>query len=149
MMKKIFHKSIMRSLDTKSRLMLPQEYRDVIMSTSPEGYFVLTSFYGRIVAYAVCDWEKKVERFSEIKFPSLKLSHFISKVLGLAEYISCDNQGRIRISQTLIRAAGLKKDIVVVGLGSKFEIWDQERFENLELDDVSGELAASGVEISL
>lgn len=139
----------MRSLDTKSRLMLPQEYREAILSTSPEGFFVLTSFYGRIVAYTISDWEKKVEQFSTIKFPSMKLSHFISKVLGLAEQMTCDNQGRIRLSQPLIRAAGLKKDVVVVGLGNRFEIWDQDRFEALELEDVSSELAASGVEISL
>jgi len=148
-MKKAFNKSIMRSLDTKSRLMLPQEYRDVILSTSDAGLFVLTSFYGRIVAYSIGDWEKKVEQFSTIKFPSMSLSHFMSKVLGLAEQMTCDKQGRIRITQPLIRAAGLKKDIVIVGLGSKFEIWDQEIFESLELEDVSAELAASGVEISL
>lgn len=148
-MKEAFHKSIIRSLDIKSRLMLPQEYRDVILSTSSEGFFVLTSFYGRIVAYKMPDWEEKIVQFSAIKFPSMKLSHFISRILGLAEQMSCDNQGRIRISQPLIRAAGLKKEVVIVGLGNKFEIWDQERFEALELEDISSELAASGVEISL
>lgn len=129
--------------------MLPPEYRDVITSTSAEGQFVLTSFYGRLVGYTLPDWEKNVEQFSHLKFPSLKLSHFISKVLGLAEEVSPDAQGRIRIPQPLMRAGNLSKDVVLVGLGRKFEIWDQERFEALEQEDVAEELANSGIDISL
>lgn len=148
-MKALFRKSLNRSLDPKARLMLPPEYRDVITSSSEEGHFVLTSFYGRLVGYTLADWEKNVDQFSHLKFPSAKLSHFISKVLGLAEEVTLDAQGRVRIPGPLLRAGNLHKDVVVVGLGRKFEIWDQERFEALETEDVAEELASSGIDISL
>ena len=60
-----------------------------------------------------------------------------------------DAQGRVRIPQSLMREAGLQKDVMLVGMLSKFEIWDQTRFDALTLEDVSDELAASGVTISL
>lgn len=148
-MNTLFRKSLHRSLDPKGRLMLPPEYRDAVASTSTEGVFVLTGFYGRLVGYTVPDWERNVDQLSGVKLPSLKLSRFISKVLGLAEEIAADAQGRVRIPQPLMREAGLVKDVVLVGLGRKFEVWDQARFEALELEDVSDELAAGGIDISL
>ena len=60
-----------------------------------------------------------------------------------------DAQGRVRIPQPLMREAGLCKDVVLVGMYDKFEIWDQGRLDAIELTDVSAELAASGIEFSL
>lgn len=168
----LFRKSQNRSLDPKGRLMLPVEYREALLACasadssvessttgmelapSPNARadaaaFVLTGFYGRLVAYTLKDWEKNVEQLSRIRNPSMKLSRFMSKVMGLAEEVALDSQGRIRIPQPLMREAGLVKDAVLVGMGRKFEIWDQARFEALELEDVADELAAGGIDISL
>lgn len=48
-----------------------------------------------------------------------------------------------------MKEAGLNKNVVLVGMLDKFEIWDQERFETLGEEDVSDALAASGVKLSL
>ena len=69
--------------------------------------------------------------------------------MGLAQELAPDPQGRVRIPQSLMREAGLQKDVMLVGMLNKFEIWDQNRFDALQLEDVSEELAASGVDISL
>ena len=137
-MQKFFTKSLSRSLDPKGRLMLPPEYREALCAGAADGEqgtFWLTSFYGRLVAYLPADWEAVTEQLSRIRFPSPKLSHFKTKVMGLA--------------QELMREAGLQKDVMLVGMLNKFEIWDQNRFDALQLEDVSEELAASGVDISL
>lgn len=144
-----FRKSQYRSLDPKGRLMLPPEYREALASLSEAGGFVLTGYQGKLTAYTPEDWDKTLEQFSRVKLPSLKLSRFMSKILGLAEELVPDAQGRVRISQPLMREAGLVKDVVLVGMGWKFEIWDQGRFEALESEDVSDELAASGIDIAL
>lgn len=145
----LFRKSQYRCLDPKGRLMLPPEYRDGLASLSASGALVLTGYQGKLVAYTLADWEQTLEQFSRVKLPSLKLSRFMSKILGLAEEMIPDAQGRVRISQPLMREAGLSRDVVLVGMGRKFEVWDQARFEALEAEDVSEELAASGVDISL
>lgn len=145
----LFRKSQYRSLDPKGRLMLPPEYREALAALSPEGGFVLTGDQGRLVAYTPADWEDTREKLARIKRPSLQLSRFMSKILGLAEEMIPDAQGRVRLSQPLMRAAGLTKDVVLVGMGWKFEIWDQARFEALETEDVSAELESLGIDISL
>ncbi|RRD72362.1 MULTISPECIES: division/cell wall cluster transcriptional repressor MraZ [unclassified Desulfovibrio] len=148
-MQKLFSKSLSRSLDPKGRLMLPPEYRESLLAHSETGSFWLTAFYGRLVAYLPDQWAHVAEQLGSIALPSPRLAHFKTKVMGLAQELVPDAQGRVRIPQSLMREAGLKKDVMLVGMLSKFEIWDQERFDGLELEDVSAELAASGVEISL
>ena len=140
-----------RSLDAKGRLQLPTDYRDALQARAGEGVpcFWLTAFYGRLVAYMPAQWAQVTELLNRIPFSSIKLSHFKTKVLGLAQQIEPDAQGRIRISQPLMREAGLARDVLLVGMGDKFEIWDQQRFDALQVEDVSAELASSGLVIPL
>jgi MraZ protein len=142
-------KSLTRSLDAKGRLMLPPEYREVLHAGEPADAFWLTCFYGRLVAYLPADWEGVIEQLSRIPIPSPRLSHFKTKIMGLAQELIPDVQGRVRIPQSLMREAGLHKDVMLVGMVNTFEIWDQQRFDELRIEDVSEELAASGLAISL
>ncbi len=148
-MQKIFSKSLSRSLDPKGRLMLPPEYREGLCAASENGAFWLTAFYGRLVAYLPEDWGAVPTQLCRIALPSPRLAHFKTKVMGLAQELIPDAQGRVRIPQALIREADLKKDVMLVGMFNKFEIWDQSRFDALSIEDVSAELAASGLDISL
>ena len=140
-----------RSLDAKGRLQLPTDYRDALQAAAGDGAvrFWLTAFYGHLTAYLPEDWAHITEQLNRIPFSSVKLSHFKTKVLGLAQQVEPDAQGRIRITQPLMREAGLSRDVMLVGMDNKFEIWDQQRFDALQVEDVSAELASSGLEIPL
>ncbi len=140
-----FKKSYERSLDAKGRLMLPVDYRDTLAACSENGGFILTVIYGRLVAYMPDAWAALSDKLNSITSPNKDVSNFISKTLGLADELIPDAQGRVRISQLLMRAGKITKDIVLVGRGSKFEIWDLKEFEDLELVDVSEKLAELNV----
>ena len=153
-MKVHFRKNFDRSLDSKGRLMLPPEYRDIISATPGTG-FKLTCYDDKcIVVYPKLEWEAFAEQLEQLKNPSAALRDFRSIFVGRAEDLELDAQGRVRISQSLMRYAGLSKDAKLVGLGSKFEIWDAQRFEGFRLDDSArdsafNELGQSGIEFSL
>lgn len=146
-----FTGSYYSSLDGKGRLLLPPNFLQVLKHEDMEGYsaFWLTSVFGRVTAYMPENWEKTVEKLCSIPLPSQKLANFKTKLIGLAQEIIPDAQGRIRIPQSLIREGKFHKDIVLVGILDKFEIWDQELFDAIPDEDVSAELAASGINISL
>lgn len=153
-MLKLFCKSSQRSLDDKGRLMLPSAYRQALMEAS-EGRFWLTCLYGRLVAYLPDEWESFVEKLHGMTTPSVRMIRFMAKAIGLAEELDCSGQGRVRIPQPLLREAGIgtepgsKAEVMVVGMYSRFEIWDLARFNAIDMDDVSEELAAHGVELGL
>ncbi len=142
-----------RSLDTKGRLILPAEYRASLRACAPEASepgFWLTGFYGRLVAYLPEKWEKITDQLCALPFTNVKLSHFKSKVMGLATYLTPDAQGRVRLPQPLLREAGLTKEVILVGLADTFEIWDQARFDAIMTDeDMSEALASTGLVVSL
>lgn len=148
-MKKLFTKSLSRSLDAKGRLMLPPEYREGLRAEGGTGTFWLTAFYGRLVAYLPADWEAVTEQLGSISIPAPRLSLFKSKIMGLAQELEPDAQGRVRIPQALMREAGLHKDVMLVGMLNKFEVWDQERFDALVVEDISADLAGLNLQISL
>jgi MraZ protein len=104
------------------------------------------------MGFPLPDWEEFEQKFHRLKNPSLKLRHFRRLVIGGAEEIVVDKQGRIRLPADHVSYGGLQKEIVLVGQGSKFEIWDKTRFEELmalDFDDVADELTESGIDFPI
>lgn len=148
-MANLFIQSAYRNLDAKGRLLLPPEYRDALLAAGDGSFWLTIGLYGGLKAYMPADWEAIVEKLNSVPLPSMKLSHVKTKLLGLAQRMVPDAQGRIRIPQPLMRAAGLEKDVVLVGMADKFEIWDQACFDALLVEDVSDEVAACHLDIAL
>jgi len=153
-MKPRFRKRFHRSLDSKGRLMLPPEYRDIIYAASSSGSLVFTTYDECIAVYTMPEWEAFEEKMEQLKNPNRAQRDFHRQLVGSAEELVLDPQGRVRISQSLMRFAGLSKDVVLVGRGSTFEIWDTQRLEGIKLDvdaldRVVKELAENGIDCSL
>lgn len=153
-----FFGSFSRSMDSKSRVMLPAEWRDYMRERHgaanavfpQQDEFWLTSFYGRIVAYLPENWSAIVESLNRIPFPSRNLSNFKTKLIGLGQRVAPDGQGRLRIPQSLVRESGLTGSVMLVGMQEKIEIWDEARFDAINIEDVSPEeLSRQDIEISL
>lgn len=148
----LFRGHAYRSLDPKGRLMLPAEFRDALCARSPEGRFVLTTYDGCIVGYPEPDWQEFEEKFSRLTNPSRKMRDFRRLVIGGAEPMDLDAQGRVRISRAQMDYAGLSHEVALAGQGNRFEIWDQGTFKSLldqNFDDVADELAQSGIDLCL
>ena len=141
-----------RSLDQKGRLMLPPEFRDILLSRCGEGKLVMTTFDGCLVGYPLPEWEEFELAFSRTENPSRALRDFRRVVIGGAEELILDNQGRIRLSQSHREYAALANEVMLIGQVSRFEIWSPVQFEaicNQNFDQVTEELDKSGVKFFL
>lgn len=146
-MEKKFSGTYFRSLDAKGRLLLPPPFLRGLESGQGASFW-LTMINGRLTAYLPPHWERIVEELCKIPMPSLNISNFKSRIIGLAQEITPDTQGRVRIPQSLMREGGLCKDVVLVGIMDKFEIWDQAAFDAIRTVDITDELAARGIQIT-
>lgn len=132
--------------------MLPPEFRDEVFAHSPEGRIILTNFDNCVAAYPYPEWEVIEQSFASMNMADPKVRNFYRFFISSAVEVTLDKQGRILIPPYLRNYAGLSKDIILAGMGRKFEIWDQERYEALRLEtqgtmeQVMGDLAASGFE---
>lgn len=115
--------------------------------------FVITTFDHCLVAYPWLDWLKLEEQFTRIPNPSSNVRAFRRLFIGGAEEQSLDAQGRIRLSQEHREYAQLDKEIIILGLINRFEIWNPALFkqstEEIDFNAVSDELNDSGIDFAL
>ena len=127
---KMFRGHAYRTLDSKGRLILPPEFREVVFSKDSEGRIMLTNLDGCVVGYPYSEWVELEQSFNEINLLNRRLRDFQRFFFSGAKEVIMDKQGRILLPPHLRKYAKLKKDVVLAGVGNKFEIWDQEQFES-------------------
>jgi len=113
------------NLDAKGRLAVPTKHRDGLLS-GEQGKLVLTAHPHRcLLLYPSMAWEPIRARV--MTFPSfdVQLSVWKRLLVGFAEELELDAAGRLLISPVLRRFASLEKEVMLVGQGSHFEIWNQ------------------------
>lgn len=120
-------------LDSKGRFAVPAKYREELLS-SCAGNLVITADPSRcLLIYPQPAWEpieKKLNSLSSFNPQSRSLQRLI---VGNACDVEMDSVGRILVVTPLRQFAGLIRDIVLVGQGEKFELWDAEKW-NQEIE---------------
>ena len=144
-----FRGRIARSLDPKGRLMLPPDFRDTLLARSSEGKVVLTTYDGCVVGFPLPDWEEFEDKINRMVNPSRAVRDFRRLVVGGAESLAVDPQGRVRLSREHMQYAGIEREATLMGQGRRFEIWAPDRLEPVlsqNFDDVAASLADTGVD---
>lgn len=147
-----FRGRFLRSPDLKGRLMLPPEFREILLSRSSEARIVLTTYDGCVVGFPLPDWEEFEHKMNRIKNAPRSVRDFRRLVLGGAEEMALDAQGRIRLSREHMSYAGINGEAVLMGQGPRFEIWSPERLAPVlaqNFDDVAQAIAETGIDFGV
>lgn len=112
------------TLDAKNRIFIPSKYREYLGDT-----FVLCPGADKCI-YGMSEegWESFSEKIKSLSGKA-DVRRLKRQFYSAADRVETDKQGRVTIKVELLEYAGLTKDIVIVGSGSKFEIWDAEAYE--------------------
>ena len=117
------------NLDPKNRIAIPARYREVLQDKNA-GHIVLTLESNQcLLLYPEQTWmtvREKIQNLPSGAHPLVK--SYQRLVLGYAETIDIDKAGRILIPAELKKLAQLEKDVVLVGLGNRFELWDKQKW---------------------
>ncbi len=146
----MFQSSSFHTIDPKGRFIIPARFRKVLQAEDEYG-IVVSIKDGCIYAFTVSEWKNIVDRFKTAT--SAAMQRFKRWFLGNACQLKCDKQDRVLIPQNLRTYAGIDKEIVLVGVLDRFEIWAREKWEQeqqtmeqeLEQEDVREEVAAIGL----
>jgi MraZ protein len=115
------------NLDAKGRLAIPMRYRESIREQS-DGQLVLTySAFdsGALYLYPEKEWERVRDEVTGLSTFNPGHRSLQRKLVGSASTIEPDGNGRIQLPQTLRQVAGLEKRVVLLGMGSRFEVWNE------------------------
>ncbi len=119
------------NVDAKGRLSIPFKFRDVLGSTIVIG----ADPDGCLRVYSAEKWDEFIANITEqIDTSSPKGRKILRYFTAKASTCDFDSQGRIIIPPALREHAHITKEVVVIGSGTKAEIWDKERYEEMFAD---------------
>ena len=117
------------NLDSKGRLAVPARHREALRARC-EGHLVITADFDKcLLLYPLPDWEPIQQKLMALSSLNPRIRDLQRQLVGYAEDIEMDSAGRVLISPALRNFASLAKSVVLVGQGSKFELWDREKWE--------------------
>ena len=127
------------TIDTKGRLIVPSKFRERL----GDEFVVSKGMDGCLFVYANEDWTAFEQKLTSLPLINKEARKFARFFLAGASQVEVDKQGRILIASNLREFAGLDKDVVLVGVGSRIEIWSKENWENMDADQDMENVAAS------
>lgn len=119
-----------QKLDEKGRLTIPAKIRNEIGND----FIVTRGMDGCLFIYQKNTWNKIIEKYQNL--PNIKQArNFMRFLLSGANTQNFDRQGRISINAQLIKYASLTKDCIVIGVGDRLEIWNEENWNKFTLEN--------------
>ena len=142
------HQSMFRganklTLDTKGRMVMPTRYRERLQERCGGKMVVTVDKDQCLLVYPMPDWEE-IER-KLMKLPSFdpRARRLQRLMVGHATDLDLDAQGRVLLPSNLREFASLTRDAVLIGQGLRFELWDEEKWNQRRDEDLASEQSAT------
>jgi MraZ protein len=116
------------AIDEKGRISIPAKFRE-ILNKKYDDRLVITNYDKCLVAFPYNEWAILEEKTKALPLLKKEAKTFLRFFYSSGTDCSIDKQGRLLIPQTLRDYASLQKDVVLVGEGTKIEIWDKGQWE--------------------
>ncbi len=135
------------SLDAKGRLIMPSKLRDDM----GEKFVITKGLDGCLFGFSQSEWENFETKLKALPLTNKNARDFVRFFLSGAMECELDKQGRFLIPNNLRTVAGLEKEVVTVGVGTRIEIWNKEKWtsynseENISADDIAENMEMLGI----
>ena len=119
------------TIDAKGRLIIPSKFRESL----GEEFVITKGLDGCLFVYDNQEWNAFEEKLKALPLNKKDNRHFVRFFLAGAAQVEVDKQGRILVPGNLRDFAELEKDVVLVGVASRIEIWSKARWEGITEDE--------------
>ena len=135
------------TIDTKGRLIIPSKFREALGDT----FVVTKGLDGCLFVYDNEEWSAFEEKLKALPITNKEARQFVRFFLAGAAEVEVDEQGRILVPNILREFAQISKDVVLIGVATRIEIWSKERFEGMaayeDMDEIAEHMAQLGLGI--
>ncbi len=122
------------TLDSKSRLSIPAKFRKALNPINDRTFVLTRGFDNCLLLYPVSEWSKVEEQLSFLSSMKGRHRNFIRSIVRHASYLQYDSQGRIIIPDNLCSYASIDKEVAVIGVIKKIELWSPKVLDELDGD---------------
>ena len=138
------------SLDSKNRLNIPAKFRKALDPVNDRTFILTRGFDQCLLLYPLNEWQEVETQLSQLSSIRSRDRDFVRSITRHAIPVQFDSQGRIQIPEALIIFSGIQKDVNVIGMIKKIELWDpaalneqDNRGDNVveqDFDDLANEI---------
>jgi len=135
------------NLDSKGRMAIPAKFRSDVSA----GAIITRGLDRSLFVFGLKEWEVLVEKLTALPLAQSNSRAFVRLMLAGASDARLDTQGRILIPDYLREYAGLKKQVVVIGLFNRIEVWDADMWKQYKSkteaasDEIAEKLGELGI----
>ncbi len=124
------------TIDDNNRLAMPSSIRKCVDEEKEgKGFYITPGLDKCLAIYPELHFEETAKKLKELSFTNKKARTFLRLFFSRSSFVTCDEQGRIVIPQLLKDYAGLKKEVVIIGVMDRIEIWDLKHWNDFEEDN--------------
>ena len=127
------------SLDSKGRVNIPAKFRQVLSEDNENTFVIARGMDPCIWVYPLAQWKEIETNLRSLSSLSKIHRTFVRNTARYASPSTYDKQGRITLTPSLTEYAGLEKDVLIIGMINKIEIWNPNTLkivdqQNLEIE---------------
>lgn len=122
----MFMGEFQHTIDTKGRLIVPHKFRNAL----GERFVATKGLDNCLIVYPVDEWRQLEEKLKSLPITSADARAFVRFFFSRATECELDKQGRILLPANLREYAKLGKDVVLLGVSNRVEIWSREEWDN-------------------
>jgi len=125
----MFYGEYLHTIDRKGRLILPVKFRESAKNNFIDKFFITRGLDGCLFMFSEEEWHNQEQRFKNLPITKQQTRTFNRLYFSGAVEIIVDKQGRILIPQFLKDFAGIKRDVAIVGVSNRIELWAKEKWQ--------------------
>jgi len=125
----VFYGEHEHTIDRKGRLIIPSRFREVMKEHYTERFVATRGLDRCLFLFPEDEWRTQEAKFRALSFTKQEARHFNRFYFSGAAELTCDRQGRVLVPAYLKEYAGIKRDVVLVGVSNRIEIWDKEEWK--------------------
>ncbi len=125
----MFYGEYLHALDKKGRLILPAKFRDAAKTHYIEKFFLTRGLDSCLFMFAEDEWKAQESKFKAMPFTKAQSRKFNRLYFSGAIEIEFDKQGRMLIPKYLKDFAGIRHEVMIIGVANRIEIWDSDKWK--------------------
>lgn len=122
-------------LDAKGRLVLPARIKVRLPESSGNQVVVMQGMEPCLVVYSSVEYKKIYSRIASLNEFNPEFRQLQRNFFRRVAEIDLDNAGRLLLPKPMIKYASLEKEVVLVGMGNRVEIWNSGKYEEYLIND--------------
>lgn len=126
----MFYGEFEHTIDLKGRLIIPAKFREISKSHYIEKFYLTRGLDNCLFLFTEDEWKLQEQKFKSLSFTKKETRKFNRIYFSGACELTIDKQGRILIPKVLQEFAEIRREIMIIGVSNRIEIWDKQVWQD-------------------